>query len=234
MPAVVGPAMHKRAVLLDIDGTLVDSNDAHVEAWQRALAAEGHMVSRTRIHAQIGKGADNLVPSLLPEASADEVARLGRAEGEIYKRDFMPQVVPFDGARQILSHLAERGHTLVLASSASRAEVDYYVDLLDAQGLLSGTTSKDDVGASKPCADIFVAALERTGGPAENAVVIGDSPYDIIAARRAGIDAIALLSGGFSRDEFADCCPLAIYENIKALDCGYADSPLFTDLAENR
>lgn len=221
--------MHKRAILLDIDGTLVDSNDAHVEAWQRAFATEGHMFSRTQIHAQIGKGGDNLVPSLLPDANADEVARLGRVEGEIYKRDFLPQVVPFGGARQVLRRLAMRGHTLVLASSASRAEVDHYVDLLDAEGLLTGTTSKDDVKASKPCADIFVAALEHTGGPADSAVVIGDTPYDIVAAQRAGIEAIGLLSGGFSHDELADCGPLAIYDGIADLDSEYANSPLSTD-----
>lgn len=221
--------MHKRAILFDIDGTLVDSNDAHVEAWQRAFAAEGHRFSRSEIHDQIGKGGDNLVPSMLPDADADTIARLSRAEGEIYKRDYMPSVVPFDGAGQILRRLVERGHTLVLASSASRAEVDFDVSLLDAEGLLTGSTSKDDVAASKPCADIFVAALELTGSGPDNAVVIGDTPCDVLAARRAGIDAIALLSGGFEREQLAACEPIAIYENVEQLEAEYARSPICVD-----
>ena len=221
--------MHKRAILFDIDGTLVDSNDAHVEAWQRAFAAGGHSFTRSEIHDQVGKGGDNLVPSLLPDADAGTIARLGHAEGGIYRREYMPKVVPFDGAKQILRHLAHRGHTLVLASSASRAEVDFYVELLDAEGLLSGTTSKDDVAASKPCADIFLAALELTGCTTEAAVVIGDTPYDVLAARRAGIDAIALLSGGFEPPQLASCEPIAIYDNVEQLDSEYARSPLCID-----
>lgn len=218
--------MQKRAILFDIDGTLVDSNDAHVEAWHRAFAAEGYAFSRTEIHAQVGKGADNLVPSLLPDVSAETLERLAEAEGEIYKREFMPQVEPFHGVNQVLKRLAQRGHTLVLASSASRAEVDYYIDLLDADGLISGTTSKDDVASSKPCPDIFAAALERTGYAAPNALVIGDSPYDIIAARRAGIDAVAVLSGGFKEEELRSCGPLAIYRDVAELEAAYDSSPL--------
>jgi len=222
-------SMHKRAILLDIDGTLVDSNDAHVDAWQRALSAEGFVSVRSEIHSQIGKGADNLVPSLIPTAEADLIERLGRAEGEIYTRDYLNTVTPFDGAREVLKMLAKRGHTIVLASSASAAEVSHYVELLDADGILTGTTSKDDVTASKPCADIFVVALDLTAASPEQAVVIGDSPHDITAARRAGIDSIALLSGGFERDTLASLHPLAIYESIGDLAAGYARSPLCID-----
>jgi HAD superfamily hydrolase (TIGR01549 family) len=184
--ALVGPPMEKPAILFDIDGTLVDSNDAHVEAWQRAFAAEGYSFGRTEVHAQVGKGGDNLVPSLLPDVSVEIQERLAATESEIYMREFMRQVEPFEGAREVLKSLAERGHTVVLASSASRAEVDYYIDLLDADGFISGTTSKDDVRRSKPCPDIFTAALALTGRPAASAIVIGDTPYDMVAARRAG------------------------------------------------
>ena len=223
---LVGPRMRKRAILFDIDGTLVDSNEAHVEAWQRAFAAEGYAFSRGIIHAQIGKGGDNLVPSLLPGVPAEIQVRLSQAEGEIYKRDFMPRVEPFDGASEVLKRLAERGHTLVLASSASRAEVDYYVDLLDADGLITGTTSRDDVAHSKPCPDIFTAALELTGGPPDAAIVIGDTPFDVLAARRAEIDAIAVLSGGFAREELEPCSPVAIYQGVSDLDRDYERSAL--------
>ena len=224
--ALVGAAMRRRAILFDIDGTLVDSNDAHVEAWQKAFAAEGYAFSRPEIHAQVGKGGDNLVPSLLPDAPTEVQERIARAEGEIYKRDYLKQVEPFPGARRFLKDLVERGHTIVLASSASRMEVDHYVGLLDAEGLLSGTTSKDDVARSKPCPDIFTAALGQTGGPAESAIVVGDTPYDILAARRAGIDAIAVLSGGFEEEELLSCGPLAIYRDVAELGASYDSSPL--------
>jgi HAD superfamily hydrolase (TIGR01509 family) len=158
---------------------------------------------------------------------------LAEAEGEIYRREFMPQVEPFEGASEVLKRLAGRGHTLVLASSASREEVDYYVDLLDADGLITGTTSKDDVRHSKPCPDIFAAALALTGGPAANAIVVGDTPYDVLAARRAGIEAIAVLSGGFAREELASCDPVAIYASVADLECNYESSPLATDQIVN-
>jgi HAD superfamily hydrolase (TIGR01509 family) len=218
--------MEKRAILFDIDGTLIDSNDAHVEAWHRAFASEGYSFSRRAIHAQVGKGGDNLIPSLVPDATDEVQERLAAAEGDIYKREFMPKVEPFDGARQVLKRLADRGHMLVLASSASRAEVDHYIDLLDADGVIAGTTSRDDVAHSKPCPDIFAAALGLTGVPAANAIVIGDTPYDVLAARRAGIDAIAVLSGGFAREELACCAPVAIYESVGELDQDYEQSPL--------
>jgi membrane protein len=218
--------MLKRAILFDIDGTLVDSNDAHVEAWHRAFAEAGYQFSRAEIHEQIGKGGDNLIPSLLPHLSPEAKDRIDHAHGEIYRRDFLPRVEPLAGAKQILKNLAERGHTLVLASSASRNEVDHYVDLLDADALLSGTTSKDDVGHSKPCPDIFETALARTGRPADEALVIGDTPYDIIAARRAGMEAIAVLSGGFDEAELRSCGPAAIYASVAELDAEYEKSPL--------
>lgn len=218
--------MRKRAILFDIDGTLIDSNDAHVDAWQQAFTAEGYAFSRAEIHGQVGKGGDNLVPSLLPEASPEIQERIARAEGDIYKRDYLPRVEPLAGAKMALKTLVERGHTIVLASSASRPEVDHYIGLLDAEGLLSGTTSKDDVARSKPCPDIFTAALEQTGGKPESVVVVGDTPYDILAARRAGIDAIAVLSGGFEEQELLSCGPLAIYRDVAELIANYDSSPL--------
>jgi HAD superfamily hydrolase (TIGR01509 family) len=224
--ATVQAAMLKRSILFDIDGTLVDSNDAHVAAWQRALAAEGFAFTWTQIHGQIGKGGDNLLPSLLPNASSETRERIEQAHANIYRRDFLRRVEPFPGAKEILRHLADRGHSLVLASSASRAEVDHYVVLLGADGLLSGTTCKDDVRHSKPCPDIFAEALRRSGSEAENAVVIGDAPYDVIASRKAGIAAIALLSGGFDEEELQACKPAAIYRDVAELDADYERSPL--------
>ena len=223
---LVGAAMRRRAILFDIDGTLVDSNDAHVEAWQKAFALEGYAFSRTEIHTQVGKGGDNMVPSLLPDTPTGIKERIAQAEGDIYKRDYLMRVEPFAGAKEMLKDLVQRGHTIVLASSASRMEVDHYIGLLDAEGLLSGATSKDDVARSKPCPDIFTAALAQTGGPAESAIVVGDTPYDVLAARRAGIDSIAVLSGGFEEGELLSCGPVAIYRDVAELAASYDSSPL--------
>ena len=230
---LVASPMQKRALLFDLDGTLIDSNDAHVEAWHRAFAAHGFVFGRTEIHAQIGKGGDNLVPSLLPDASAEMQVCLTEAEGDVFRREFMLGVEPFEGVSEVLKKLAERGHTLVLASSASRAQVDYYVDLLDGDGLITGTTSKDDVAHSKPCPDIFTAALALTGGSAASAVVIGDTPYDMTAAHGAGIDAVAVLSGGFRREELASCSPVAIYDSVRDLYGNYETSPIALDQNAN-
>ncbi len=218
--------MHKQAILFDIDGTLVDSNDAHVEAWWRAFAAEGHEIARWAIHEQIGKGADNLLPSLLPDSPDDVRDRLARAHGDIYKGEYLPRVQPFPGAREILVKAVASGQKVVLASSASREELDHYVQLLHAGDLLTATTSKDEVEHSKPSADIFASALERTGHAAQDAIVIGDTPYDMAAARGAGVDAIAVLSGGFSEETLRACAPVAVYDNVGEILAHYESSPL--------
>lgn len=215
-----------KAILFDIDGTLVDSNEAHVKAWQRAFRSENFEISQAAIREQIGKGGDNLVPSLLPELPDDVRDRLSQAEGDIYRRDYLPYVLPFFGAKEILRAAADAGQQVILASSASRPEIDHYVDLLEARSLLSGTTSKDDVGHSKPCPDIFAAALERSGCAADEAIVVGDTPYDIDAARSAGLSTLAVLSGGFSKERLKSAGPVAIYKDVAAILAEYDRSPL--------
>lgn len=219
--------MSKQAILFDIDGTLVDSNEAHVNAWCEAFNQAGHHFDRATIHHQIGKGGDNLVPSLLPRASDEERERIDHAHGGIYKLKYIDAVRPFPGARELLRHAAENGQKVVLASSASRKELDHYVDLLGARDLLTATTSKDDVTHSKPCPDIFAKALEKSGcASPEDAIVVGDTPYDISAARKLGVAAVAVRSGGFPEDELRACQPVAIYDDVAALLADYASSPL--------
>jgi membrane protein len=218
--------MPKRAVLFDIDGTLVDSNDAHVEAWCRAFAAEGFHFDRATIHSQVGKGGDNLVPSLIPDAPEDVQDRVERAHGEIYKRDYLGSVRPVPHARDLLLKTSEAEKKVVLASSASRPELDHYVRLLDAHGIIDGATSKDDVGHSKPCPDIFEAALKQAEVPASDAIVVGDTPYDIIAARRTGIETIAVRSGRFPDSVLEAETPVAIYEDAADLLANFESSPI--------
>jgi membrane protein len=218
--------MTKQAILFDIDGTLVDSNEGHVDAWSRAFEGEGLQIDRAAIHDQIGKGGDNLVPSLVPDVSSDLQKRLEQAHGDIYKRDYLPQVRPFPNARDLLLRTREAGKQVVLASSASREELDHYVRLLDAGDILDGATSKDDVAHSKPCPDIFQAAAESAGAAPSAAIVIGDTPYDIIAARRSGIETIALRSGRFPEDELKAEYPVAIYDDVAALLADFERSPI--------
>jgi HAD superfamily hydrolase (TIGR01549 family) len=190
-----------KAILLDIDGTLVDSNDKHADCWVEAFAHFDKTVPWDVIRQQIGKGGDLLVPDTL---NAREMRRFGdelkKYRGELWANKYMESVEPFPGVREAIRELADRGIRLAFASSSNENEVEYYVSLLGAADLLEGSTSKKDAKLSKPSPEIFEAALERTGADAPAALVVGDTPYDILAAHRAKLAVAALLCGGFPRD----------------------------------
>ena len=205
-----------RAILFDLDGTLVDTNHLHVEAWQRAFREHGHDFTREQIHGQVGKGGDNLVPSLLPDASEEERDAIDDRHGEIYKGELMPTARPFPRASDLLRRTKDEGLKVVLASSAGGEEIDHYVGLLG-EDVISFTTGKDDVEASKPCPDIFEAALRKGGLKPDEAIVIGDTPYDVIAAKRAGLECIAVLSGGFAEAELRGAGAMAVYQDAADL-----------------
>jgi HAD superfamily hydrolase (TIGR01509 family) len=218
------------AVLLDIDGTLVDSNEFHVIAWQQAFEDAQKPVAAELIRKQIGKGADMLIPALAPGLSADEREAIAKRHGAIFKSQFLPRVKAFPGAHSLIAALHGSGREVVLASSSDQAEVDHYVQLLDVEALLRATTSADDVERSKPAADIFATALQKTSGksPADT-MAIGDTPYDVIAAAKCGIRTIALRSGGFTDEELLSSQPAGIYEDVGDLfDC-LGDSELSDD-----
>jgi len=208
------------AALLDLDGTLVDSNEFHVQAWHEAFAAEGHDLAPDTIRRQVGKGADQLIPSLLPGES-DEAGigkRIAERHGAIFKGRYMPQVKPLPGATELVRFLHASGVKVVLASSASREEVDHYATLLAIEDAVTARTSSDDVERTKPAGDVFAAALGKIAPvqPTE-ALVIGDTPYDVIAAARCGIAAIALLSGGFDEAWLREAGATAVYPDASAL-----------------
>jgi HAD superfamily hydrolase (TIGR01509 family) len=216
-----------KAVLFDIDGTLVDSNDLHVLAWRHAFRRIGVAFSPEVIHAQIGKGGDMLIPALLPGVDEKTQEDLDDAHGEIFKQHFISQVRPFPGARDLLARVRDAGRQVVLASSSSRSDVDFYLDLLDARDLVTATTSADDVEKSKPAPDIFASALNKVAllGPAE-AMVVGDTPYDVEAARKCGIATIAVRSGKFPDESLSNAGAVAIYDDVEALLRDYSRSPL--------
>lgn len=216
-----------KAVLFDIDGTLVDSNDFHVLAWEMAFGDVGAKFSRQQIHDQIGKGSDMLIPALLPDADEDAQKALSEAHGAAFKRLFLDKVRPFASADALLARVHEAGQQVVLASSASTEELDHYVALLDAGEIVAASTSADDVARTKPAPDIFATALDKLPGIApDEAIVVGDTPYDIEAAGKCGVAAIGVRSGGFADAVLSEAGAIAIYDDVAALLADYDRSPL--------
>ncbi len=213
-----------QAVLFDLDGTLVNSNDFHVDAWDRVFREGGHAIDRDAIHGQIGKGGDLLVPALLPDAPKVVCEHLAERHGEVFKARYLDLVRPFPGATELLAAVKRSGRKVVLASSASGEELDYYVRLLDAGDLVDASTSHDDVATTKPAGDIFAAALAKVGVRAGHAIVVGDTPYDIAAAAKCGVTTVAVRSGGFEEAALADA--VARYDDVAALLADYDRSPL--------
>ncbi len=187
-----------RAILFDVDGTLIDSNDLHAAAWREAFRHFGVDLPFDRIRSQIGKGGDNLIPTLLPpdlvEARQEEIERY---RGDLFKRDYLPRVVPFPGVRALFERIVADGRRILLASSAKEDELRFHLSVIGAEDLVSASTSKDDVAHSKPDPDIFASALAKAKADAGAAVVVGDTPYDMEAAAKLGIRTIGFRSGGF-------------------------------------
>lgn len=216
-----------KAVLFDIDGTLVDSNDHHVFAWQKAFETVGVHLDFQIIHDQIGKGADLLVPTLLPHLEKAQQEKVGDIHGKIFKSHFLREVRPFHGARDILAHVRACGQGVVLASSASKAELYHYLDLLDARGLVNAMTSGDDVEKTKPAPDIFSTALKKAAPlQPHEAIVVGDTPYDVEAAKKCGIATVALRSGKFADEALKNAGAKCLYDDVAALLDDYDNSPL--------
>ena len=214
-----------KAILFDIDGTLVDSNDFHILAWAEAFKQFGHEFRLAEIHEQVGKGGDNLLPALLPDIGEEGTEQLKKAHGDLFKQHYFGRLKPFPGAVDLLRRCREAGYTVVLASSASGTELDHHLDdVLGARKLVDDWTSADDVGHSKPCPDIFVTAAQKAGVAPDEALVIGDTPYDIQAASDAGIRTVAVRSGGFRDDQLSGA--IAIFDDVAELLERFDASPL--------
>jgi membrane protein len=220
-------AMSIRSVLFDIDGTLVDSNEFHVLAWQRAFEAHGFALASDLVRQQIGKGADMLIPALLPDVDEQVGQRIAKHHDETFRTDYLPKVQPFEHAAALVQAVTDRGCAVVLASSSNQLDVDHYIDLLDIRALLAGATTADDVAHSKPAGDIFAAAMKKLSAAAPtDTVVIGDTPYDVLAATKCGLGTIALRSGGFAEEQLRSAGALAIYEGVGDLLVNLERSPI--------
>jgi HAD superfamily hydrolase (TIGR01549 family) len=207
--------MSSPAAILDIDGTLVDSNYFHAIAWYRAFRSHGHTLPMWRIHRAIGMGGDQMIAALLgDEVEEREGDDVRAAETEQYMA-LIDEVRPLEGSRELIEDLKRAGTKVVLASSAKPDEVDHYLDLLDARELADAWTTSGDVERTKPEPDLVNSALEKIGGGP--AVMIGDSVYDCKAAGNAGVETIAVLTGGFSDSELLKAGARIVFASIDEL-----------------
>ena len=207
--------MAVEAALLDVDGTLVDSNYQHALAWHRAFRRHGIVLPVWRIHRAIGMGGDQLVPALVGEQVDKEKGDEIRETRDPIYQELMPEVEPLQGAHELIEDLKERGLRVVLASSSPEDELDHYLELLGARELADGWTTKEDVDATKPAPDLVQAALEKAG--TENAILVGDTRWDIEAAGKAGIETIAVVTGGWSKQELREAGAVAVFESVEEL-----------------
>ena len=212
--------------VLDIDGTLVDTNYQHAIAWFRAFTRHDIVLPIWRIHRHIGMGGDQVITALCGE---DVEAQLGDeirdAEGEAYAA-LIGEVRTMKGSRELIASLKQRGHVVVLASSAKQTEVDAYLDLLDARELADAWTTSADVESTKPAPDLIHAAMARVDGDPGDAVMVGDTPWDVKAAAGAGVCTLAVMTGGFSEAELREAGAAEVYESVAELTGRLDDSPL--------
>jgi HAD superfamily hydrolase (TIGR01549 family) len=212
------------AAILDVDGTLVDTNYQHAIAWYRSFRRHGVVPPLWRIHRHIGMGGDQLVDAVaghgVERENGDDIRE---AEGELYMQ-LIDEVAPFEGARELIVELKRRGHAVVLSSSAKQDEVDRYLDLLDVREVADGWTTSADVEATKPEPDLVRAALDVA--ETDDAVMVGDTVWDVKAAARAGIETLAVLTGGFSDAELRDAGALDVFDSVLELRSSLDGTPL--------
>jgi HAD superfamily hydrolase (TIGR01509 family) len=212
------------AAILDIDGTLVDTNYQHALAWFRAFRQHGIVTPCWRVHRHVGMGGDQLVAALAGEEFDEQHGDDVRAAETALYLSLIPEVEPLEGSRELIEELKRSGHAVILASSAKSQELDHYLDLLDARDLADDWTDSSDVEQTKPHPDLVAAAIEKAGGG--DAVMVGDSVWDCEAAKNAGIQAIGVLTGGFSEQELADAGAVAVFRSVVELRENLADTPL--------
>jgi HAD superfamily hydrolase (TIGR01509 family) len=211
------------AFIFDVDGTLIDSNDFHAEAWQKAFAEFGKSFSLDQIRPHIGKGADTLLPSFLNRKEIEEIGdSVADRRGEIFGDEFLPHVKAFPKVRELFERIKTDGKRIVLASSSKEDEVKAYKKIARIEDLVDDATSADDAQHSKPKPDIFQAALKILGNPAlETILVVGDAPYDAEAAKKAKLKIVGVLCGGFDEKILRESGCAEIYRDPADLFVNY-------------
>ena len=214
------------AAILDIDGTLVDTNYHHTMSWARSFARHDLVLPLWRIHRHIGMGGDQLVVALCGEEIEDRLGDDIRAAESSEYMKLIGEVAAMDRARELIVALKDRGHAVVLASSAKEDEVDHYLDLLDARELADAWTTSADVESTKPAPDLVHAAMKRIDADPGESVMIGDTPWDVRAAAQAEVETITVVTGGFSAQELSEAGAVAVYESVGELLDGLDDTRL--------
>ena len=215
-----------KGILLDIDGTLIDSNDANARAWTEALLAHGHEVNYIKLREAIGMGGDNLLPKLISvDGDSDEGKAIGETRSQILKSKYLPDLKAFPQVKELLTRIHSDGHTLVAATSAKTDEAEALLALTGARDLISEIATTEDAQKSKPDPDILHAALQKSGLSAETALLLGDTPYDIEAAEKAGLKSLGVRCGGWSAPDLKGA--LAVYNDPADLLAHYDASPLY-------
>jgi HAD superfamily hydrolase (TIGR01509 family) len=212
----------RRTILLDIDGTLVDSNGLHAEAWHAALAHYGVACDLALLRKLIGMGADKLLPEATGISAQSELGtRIKETRSKLFMRDYLPRAQPFPGSRALVERILEQGLQPVVASSANARELDGLLEVAHVKDLLPLRAGADDADASKPDPDILHAALKRAHAKPHEALLIGDTPYDLQAAERAGVAFVGVRSGGW--DDASLRGALAIYRDVSELSARFAE-----------
>jgi HAD superfamily hydrolase (TIGR01549 family) len=211
--------------LLDVDGTLVDTNYQHALSWFRSFRDHDIILPIWRLHRHIGMGGDQLVPAVAGERVGRELGEELRAGDKRHFHQMIDECELMPDARRLIEVLHERGAEIVLASSASQEDLDHYREMLAADDLIDAATSSADVEETKPEPDLILAAIEKLQRT-KQAVMVGDSTWDCEAARRAGIPSVALLTGGFAESELREAGAVAVFESIADLIDGLEDTPL--------
>ncbi|MFL5539758.1 MAG: HAD family hydrolase [Longimicrobiaceae bacterium] len=216
-----------RAVILDVDGTLIDTNDAHAHAWVDVCNEFGFPVAFGKVRELIGMGGDRVLPALTGLSEESETGQeMKERRGKVFRERYLPSCRPFPGARELLERMSGDGMRLVVATSASAADMKALLKAAGVADLIEAKASSSDAEESKPAPDIVEAALENAGVPAAEAVMLGDTPYDVKAANRAGVRCVALRSGGWDDEALADAA--AIYQDTADLLAHYEESPFGT------
>jgi HAD superfamily hydrolase (TIGR01509 family) len=206
----------KRAVLFDVDGTLIDSSYFHAMAWWQAFRREGLDIEMSAIHRRVGMGGDKLIQSLVPDCTDEMQEDLKSAHGAVFST-FWPTLRPFDSARDLLAACSDAGLAVGLASSAQERDLDVSRHLLDAGSSIDAWTSSNDAEESKPAPDILMACLEKLGVDPEDAVFVGDAVWDVKAGAAIGVPVVALTCGGISEAELRDAGASEVYDNPQQL-----------------
>jgi HAD superfamily hydrolase (TIGR01509 family) len=215
-----------QTAILDIDGTLVDTNYQHAIAWYRAFRQHDVVLPVWRIHRHIGMGGDQVIGALTDEETDEEKGDDIRGAEKALYLAMIEEVEPLDGARRLIERLKDAGKTVVMASSAKEDEVDHYLDLLDARELADDWTTSADVEQTKPEPDLVKAALDKADAKPGDAVMLGDTTWDCEAAKRAEVETVALMTGGFSEQELTEAGAAAVFESLPELIDRIEETPL--------